>query len=317
MNFHAYQFCSRLAFLKNIKYVIALLVLAFSIGCKKSKSDSASDSGTGATPTAGFDMIITDITGTSASISWGSGLDTETASADLQYKLYYSTSNNMATVTDAEANGTAAFDWTANKLDAMLTLTHSTTYYFAVLVKDAAGNKVIYAPATATTKCSGKVIYLHALSAGGNLGGITGADQKCSDNKPIGSTSVFKAMIVLGSTRRACTTEYCSGGVSENQDWVLAANTSYCTSDFESKVFETNSAGIINGSPSALASVETRAFTGLGDNWIGFGPNCTSWTSNSAGQQGRTGNAQSVDTSFFSLGSITCDNNASLYCVEQ
>lgn len=317
MDFQAYQFCYRPGLLKNIKCLVVLLILTFSIGCKKSKSDSASDAGAGATPSVGSDMIIMDITGTSASIAWGSGLDTETAQADLQYKLYYSASNNLTTIANAEANGTAAFDWTANKLDATLNLTHSTTYYFAVLVKDAAGNKAIYAPATATTKCSGKAIYLHALSGGGNLGGITGADQKCSDNRPLGSTSAFKAMIVLGSTRRACSTEYCSGGVSENQDWVLAANTTYCTSDFESKVFETNSAGIIDGFPSQLVSVETRAYTGLGDNWIAFGPNCTSWTSNSAGQQGRTGNAQSVDSSFYSLGSITCDNNASLYCVEQ
>ncbi len=75
-----------------------------------------------------------------------------TAAANLQYKVVYSLSNNIDTLTKAETNGTAFGGWSTSITSATVTgLTASTGYYFNVIVKDAAGNKATYTSVTATT----------------------------------------------------------------------------------------------------------------------------------------------------------------------
>ncbi|MCX6126471.1 MAG: hypothetical protein NTV34_17185, partial [Proteobacteria bacterium] len=81
-----------------------------------------------------------------------------TNAANLQYKLVFSASDNISTVATAEANGTTVMDWTANTLVATKSsLVKNTTYYFNVIVKDAAGNKTGYTKIAQTTEtmCGG------------------------------------------------------------------------------------------------------------------------------------------------------------------
>src|SRR5690606_33314164 len=53
---------------------------------------------------------------------------------------------------DAKSGGDLLQDWTTNITTKAVTgLSASTTYYFAVLVRDAAGNKSLYSPASQTT----------------------------------------------------------------------------------------------------------------------------------------------------------------------
>lgn len=88
----------------------------------------------------------------SVKVTWTAATDNMTAAANLQYKVVYSLSNNIATLTDAETNGTAFGDWSTNVTSATITgLTASTGYYFNVIVKDTAGNKATYMSVTATT----------------------------------------------------------------------------------------------------------------------------------------------------------------------
>ncbi len=95
---------------------------------------------------------------TSVFVSWGAAADDETAEAGLSYKLLRSEADNLGSVEDAEANGTTVADWTADTLSAMATgLSLSTDYYFAVLVKDAAGNKAVYPCQGVTTEAFGGV----------------------------------------------------------------------------------------------------------------------------------------------------------------
>ena len=71
-----------------------------------------------------------------------SATDTVSAQASLQYRAYYSTSNNLGSVADIKANGTPANSYTADIATANLTgLTLGTTYYVNVLVKDALDNE--------------------------------------------------------------------------------------------------------------------------------------------------------------------------------
>jgi hypothetical protein len=98
-------------------------------------------------PTAGGGgtLSFSSVSGSSVTVNWTAATDDVSAQSALSYLVYYSTSNNITTVTDAETNGTAAGSYTANITNKSVTsLSSSTTYYFNVIVRDEAGNKAAY-----------------------------------------------------------------------------------------------------------------------------------------------------------------------------
>ncbi len=305
-----------------ISYKILLSLACLSaLGCTKKAADAVLSSVNAAAPVIGTAISFTNVTSTSLTIQWGAATDDVTAQADLSYKLLYSGSDNLTTLTDAETNGTVVFDWTANTLTAnILSLSATTTYFFATLVKDADGNKALYSGSTSTL-CSGKVIYLVSVS-NGNLGGISGADSICNSNKPTGlSSSTFKALISDTSTRLACTGGggNCTSSSTGRADWPLPVSATLCSSDFTKKVGTTSSNAILTvSSTSLLASVSTKAYTGVNISW---GPattnNCADWTSSAGGQSGTYGDAVLSGQDFYAANSLTCNNAANIYCVEQ
>ena len=105
-------------------------------------------------PTVGGGGTITtsSITSSGVTLNWTQGTDNVTSVANLQYEVRYSTSNNISTVADAEANGTITQAYTsADSSHAVTGLAGNTTYYFNVIVKDEANNKVVYNTVSATT----------------------------------------------------------------------------------------------------------------------------------------------------------------------
>ena len=80
--------------------------------------------------------------------------------ANLQYRLVRAASSAaIDTITEVDAAGggvTVVDDYTTNLTSRNVTgLTASTTYFFAVVVRDSAGNKAIYAPASQATSAAG------------------------------------------------------------------------------------------------------------------------------------------------------------------
>lgn len=105
-------------------------------------------------PTVGSSGTIVSgaVTENTVALSWAAGTDTGTATANLLYKVVYSTSNNIETTAEAISNGVIALDWTSNTTSYTLTgLTASTNYYFNVIVKDQAGNMSAYTTTSTTT----------------------------------------------------------------------------------------------------------------------------------------------------------------------
>jgi len=111
---------------------------------------------------------------------------------------------------------------------------------------------------------------------------IANADALCmnDDYKPAGS-STYKAMLVDGTRRVACTTTNCSeGGTSENVDWVFKPNTTYTQSDGTTPIFTTDAHGVFDLEANLLTnSFDTSAstyFTGLMGDWTssGHGQTC-------------------------------------------
>jgi hypothetical protein len=101
----------------------------------------------------GSGEISTAVAGTTQiNLSWSYGSDDKTAQADLEYLVYYSTSDNISTVDSCETNGTPFGTFAANINSGQVTgLTPNTNYYFNVVIKDAALNKRAYNMVNDTT----------------------------------------------------------------------------------------------------------------------------------------------------------------------
>ncbi len=95
---------------------------------------------------------------TSLTLNWTAASDDTSAAADLQYLAYFSTSDDIDTVANAEAYGTAVGSYEANiSTKTIIGLTAGTTYYFTVIVKDEAGNKAAYGSIYETPELAGEL----------------------------------------------------------------------------------------------------------------------------------------------------------------
>ncbi|MFE8698142.1 DUF4073 domain-containing protein [Cytobacillus sp. FJAT-53684] len=99
-------------------------------------------------PTVGNTGTITtnNVTASEVTLDWTEATDNVTSQEDLEYRVYQSSSNNIDTVSDIEANGTPLGNGFTKDISSfgLTELDADTTYYFNVIVKDAAGNKSAY-----------------------------------------------------------------------------------------------------------------------------------------------------------------------------
>lgn len=250
-------------------------------------------------------------------VSWGAATDAETAQSALQYKLVYSTSNNLSSAANAEANGTVGMNWTANTLSqAVSGLSTETTYYFAVLIKDGS-DLVSYQTGSTSTLCAGKMIYLASINNAA-FGGKAGGDTKCSQQKPSTLAGTAKALLYDSANgRRACSGADCTGSSTGQLDWPIAASQNYCTKDYVRSMGTSNAVGYLNITLSnSLASSSTYTFTGLSGAFAGSN-NCSDWTVYANPAIGHGGRANLTGVNFTSFGDYYCTTNGSIYCVEQ
>lgn len=122
-------------------------------------------------PTTGSGIIVSDERSTSLKVSWGEAEDNKTPAGNLQYKLVIAETSAAIDMTTKVESITATYpptipgivlvggnEWMSYPENGITVtgLTLGNTYYFAVLVKDAAvpGNTSLYTPAGGTTKKS-------------------------------------------------------------------------------------------------------------------------------------------------------------------
>lgn len=158
---------------------------------------------------------------------------------------------------------------------------------------------------------------------GGSPSGIVGADQRC----PVG----YKAMIVDGTNRRACTTANCAGGMAEHIDWVLRPNITYVTNPAGLTVFtaDWNSVWNFAGTPPTGGNFVNEIFnssqatwTGLNGTWqvanSGSDLDCGNWGSAFVGDAGAFGRTNGLGANAIFNSTSTCDDAGNyLYCVQQ
>ena len=220
----------------------------------------------------------------------------------------------------------------------------ATTYRIRITTgaQDASSNAIAATFTTATgftTVTVTKRVYVTAALAGGgdidaNSDGnaMPEADAICMADGAYPGTGTFKAMLVDGVNRRACTTANCSGGVAEHIDWVFQPNTSYVRAAGGLVVMITNADGIfVFGSlTNSFGAGATKYWTGLRNSpavdWVTDAADLCNdsgqpWDDASGGvNQGNKGD-EALTTTASVAGAGTgpqCDNTTrTLLCVEQ
>lgn len=140
------------------------LATFFLHGCGSSGDDTRA-------PVAGSAGVLTASNPTSSTVdlAWTAARDRVSDQASLEYRVYFSLSDDIRSATDAETNGTPAGDWQTGITSLTVpSLALRTLYHFNVLVRDEAGNIAAYGGAEGTTLDGawGEVEPLEALSPG-------------------------------------------------------------------------------------------------------------------------------------------------------
>jgi hypothetical protein len=145
----------------RVIWLVALISFLITAGCSGDKEGGNSSSGNSASakdnisPTPGRKISATLTASKVIMVLWDASYDNETPKKDLQYKLIYSTRNNIGTVDSAEKNGTVVMGWTPGTLSRQVKgISPSNTYYFTALVRDKAGNMAVYMPQALSTQDS-------------------------------------------------------------------------------------------------------------------------------------------------------------------
>jgi hypothetical protein len=151
----------------------------------------------------------------------------------------------------------------------------------------------------------------------GNIG-ISGADLNCqSEGDGIAPGRTWKAMLVDGINRYACTSAYCSGGISENFNWVLKPNATYVRPN-GTLIGNTNDRALLTLPLSnSIGESVVQPWTGLNTDWTPDGANnCNGWA-NAGSYTGAYGQDINWDAGAIRFDSGTCASSRQLYCVEQ
>lgn len=178
---------------------------------------------TAPTPGSKGTILLEDVSGT-LKLTWAQASDDTTTSEKLQYKVVYSTSNNLETVDDAEANGTTAQDWTSDwtweaykSTSLQVTtftptdLSSGTQYYFNILVRDEAENKAVY------TANGDSTVYAYSITTiagdgNGSYGGDGGAATSAQINAPYGIHVDSSSNVYIADTFNHCIRKVDSSG---------------------------------------------------------------------------------------------------------
>lgn len=164
-----------------------------------------------------------------------------------------------------------------------------------------------------------KKIFVTSSSYNGNMGGVAGVDARCMSDVNYPGSGTYRALIADGANRVACTTANCSGGASENVDWVLEPYTTYVRSSGGATLFQTNAAGIFvfGAMTNSFTGTAQTYYSGLNGDWTtAIGLTCSQWTSTAGNFRYGVGNA--TNSQSIAMGALSCaDNFWRLYCVEQ
>ena len=144
---------------KILLLLIAICLLVLLLSCAQTglweiANRSNTPDQTAPIPGGSGTITATSTLAESINLTWNKATDDVTMQSQLQYKVFISSNNNIATVTSAESNGIeVTSDWTTDIASFNVTnLAQNNTNYFIVIVMDESSNKAAYTSrSTATT----------------------------------------------------------------------------------------------------------------------------------------------------------------------
>ena len=97
------------------------------------------------TPTPGGGIELVRASDSTLELRWPAARDNATSQDDLEYRVVWSNTNNIATPADAPVNGTTSLEWSPNVTSHTIDdLSAQTDHWVSVLVRDAAGGTAMY-----------------------------------------------------------------------------------------------------------------------------------------------------------------------------
>jgi hypothetical protein len=269
------------------------------------------------------------------------------------YKIYWAISGTTAGLIDTKIK-------TGTSISVNLTGAAIPTDANQILVKSYKGTDESDSVTVIITDLSKYYIFVTTLGVNGNIAGLasynnkdgnpitlTGAngiaraDEVCNLDKlytahGLISPGIFKALLVGGTDRRACSTSLCGGGVSEQIDWVLTPGRTYIRSEQygANDIATANSLGLFILNTTGPISL-TNPITGTADNyWTGLdndttellyttsADTCTNWIEGVNGSiYGQYGQGNFSDIYALSeatgFGGNSCSISNRILCVEQ
>ncbi|MCB0363859.1 MAG: hypothetical protein H6624_15765 [Bdellovibrionaceae bacterium] len=160
-----------------------LCVIAVLSGClsqpKEDLEDIISQPGGGSSwdsqsPTLGSSLQFASVQANTLTVSWGASSDNLTSASSLQYRLVVAVDpTDIDTAAEVAAmaysDPDVMMDWQNALAKNVTGLSASTTYYFAVVVRDSAGNQSLYPPQSVSTiaalACGDVFIPVHATGS--------------------------------------------------------------------------------------------------------------------------------------------------------
>jgi hypothetical protein len=174
--------------------LIALLIVTLILSCDiNGPKDPDPDT---TNPTVGTDISFSGTSSTATTVNWGPASDNITPTGSLRYKLVRaSASADIDTIAETNAiSGVGLImDWTANDTSQQATgLTQDTTYFFAVLVRDAACNMSLYPPMSVTPSTPANKMYNLNSAPGSEWSvGATNCDWQWGQASNVGPIGAF------------------------------------------------------------------------------------------------------------------------------
>jgi len=145
----------------------------------------------------------------------------------------------------------------------------------------------------------------------GALGGLSGADANCNaEALAAGKIEIFKAWLADGSNSPDTRFD-------KNVGPYLLYNGSTVANDWSDLTDATISTPIDKMADGTLITNVLRTHSNVATNGQAIGSNhCLDWTDQSSGENGNVGDPLEVDSSWTVNGTLTCNLNARLYCIE-
>lgn len=118
-------------------------------------------------PSLTTQLVVRDVTTTTARLTWDEASDSITPASELEYRVVYSTDSTLIDTAEkvaALAGNGVLLDWSKNQYSRNVTgLTQGTTYYFSLIIRNSAGLYSLSGPIqTSTIAANNLVLYLDA-----------------------------------------------------------------------------------------------------------------------------------------------------------